>query len=443
MIRSAVLGVILLVLLSPSACRAQQEATASGDTAESSLPDFGARTVSGEAVVDLADFVSGTLAASGSVPELAQVRTANGELRTMTAGEVLVMLARTAYLWRTMGDMPETVAITPDEVTSPVLDPEDVVSPPEDQELGREVPTEQFLAQAPAVVRWVDRLRVIPTAIWVDGKRLSAADYLAGLAICVSHAYWDGELSDSIFLPIYAPPKSWVGEAESDYAGAEYAQAEGEAGNEQPVSGSADESGSAGEGDGGYAEETQAAEPSELEQLAGQAEEDSWDSSYDTGYDEAGGDESWTNEGEEGAVEEYQGEGLAQETEQEDADYAPEPEEYQEPEPSAPAIPARLTVIPEPGDTVTGVVDMIASYSGPPAKSVIFTIDSRGDVIMDSPPYSYRWDTSKLEPGTHQVRIQVLGEDDAALIDQTSAYTVAAPPPKKQPGNVGGSTGDR
>ncbi|MFB3881845.1 MAG: Ig-like domain-containing protein [Armatimonadota bacterium] len=423
MMRAALLGVLLL-LLSASVGLAQEPAATSSDAAESGLPDFGARTVAGEAVVDLADFVSSSLAASGSVPELAQVRTADGEFRTLTAAEVFVMLARTAYLWRTVGELPETVTITPDDVTPPALDAEDLVSPP-DPDFGREVPTEQFLAQSPAVVRWVDRLRVIPTAVWVNGSRLSAADYLAGLAICIGHAYWDGELADSIFLPVYAPPQSWVAEAQTEYAGREYAGEEASEG-EEPLYGGMQESVSSGEGDGEYSEEAQPIEPSELEQLEGQGEEEGWDSDYDTGYDEDGGDD-WAYEEEEGAPDDYQ-DGAGDEGETE---YAPEAEGYEEPAPPPPAIPVRLAVSPEPGDTVSGVVDLIASYSGPPARFVVFTIDSRSDVIMDAAPYSYRWDTTELEPGAHQVRVQVLGEDDAVLADQTSAYTVAAPPKRK------------
>jgi hypothetical protein len=413
MIRAAVLGLILLLLLCPSACTAQQEAAATTDATQSDLPNFGARTVPGEAIVDLADFVDGNLAATGSVPDLAQVRTADGELRTMTAAEVFVLLARTAYLWRTTGAMPETVPITPDEVTAPVLDVEDAVLPPEDLEVGREVATEQFLAQCPAVVRWADRLQVIPTAVWVDGKRLSAAEYLAGLAVCVSYAYWDGQLSETIFLPIYAPPKSWGPEVEPAYANAEYAQAE-EAGGEQPLAEGAEASQYA-EG-----EEAQYADESESGGSPGEQSPE--------GYEEEGGL----------AQEEYLG-GYEEAAPQEgvEEEYAPEPEAHEETGEPAAEVAPKLAVIPEPGDTVSGIVDMVASYSGPPARFVIFTVDAKADIIMNSPPYSYRWDTSALKPGTHQVRIQVLGEDDRVLIDQTSAYTVVAPTPRKSPGSVG------
>jgi len=438
MIRSAVLGLILLLLLSPGASLAQEEPPATAGAAESVLPDFGARTVTGESVVDLADFVSSSMEATGSVPDLAQVRTADGGLRTMTAGEVFVLLARATYLWRTTGNLPETVPITPDQVSPPVLDAEDVVLPPEDLDVGRQVPTEQFLGQCPAVVRWADRLQVTPTAVWVDGRRLSAAEYLAGLAICVGYAYWEGELSDTIFLPAYAPPTSWAKEAKPAYAEADYAQAEEQPAGEEPLYGTAEASEYGGEEAAGSAGEYESAE-APLEELEGQEEEfptedEGWGDEQTWGEEYGAGttDEAEFGEYEEEVPEEELGEQAWEE------EYPEDFEEWEEPQGPEYEIAPKLMVIPEPGDTVSGIVDMVASYSGPPAKFVIFTFDAKGEAMMNTPPYSSRWDTSKLEPGTHQVRIQVLGEDEQALIDQTSAYTVVAPAPKKPP-EAGGS----
>jgi hypothetical protein len=433
MIRAAVSGLILLLLLSPCASPAQEETAATAGAAESALPNFGARTVPGESAVDLADFVASSMAATGSAPDLAQVRTSDGELRTMTAAEIFVLLARTAYLWRATGALPETVPITPDQVSPPVLDAEDLVLPPEDLEVGREVPTEQFLSQSAAVVRWADRLQVIPTAVWVDGKRLSAAEYLAGLAVCVSYAYWEGELSDSIFLPAYAPPTSWARESEP-YAEAEYAQEEEQPAGEEALYETAEASGY-GEEEGGESAGEYAAP---LEALEGQeeqfpTEEESW-AGEGLGEEWWGEEEAWGQEYGAGLGEEEEPGGYEEETWQDESgeqvweeQYPEDFEEWEEPQGPEPEVAPKLMVIPEPGDTVSGIVDMVASYSGPPARFVIFTFDGKVEVMMNTPPYSARWDTSKLEPGVHQVRIQVFGEDEQALIDQTSAYAVVAP----------------
>ncbi len=357
MTRLQVLGLTLLLLIVPSVCLAQADPAGRGASpSDVDLPDFAGRTVPGEAVVDLAGFVAEYLGETGTVPDFVQVETAAGSLRTISAVEVFVLLARTTYLWQFNGNLPETVPIAPDEVSLPVLDAEDVVAPHRNPETGREIPTEAFLAQCPAVVRWVDRLQVVPTAVWVDGQRLSAAEYLAGLAICVSYAYWEGRLYDSIFLPRYAPPQSWVGEAAPiDYA---------------------------------------ASAREEEDRLAEEAEEESAEAYWE---------------------EEYLSEEEA---------YAPRTPLYGPvQEPVYQAEPT-LIVYPEPGTTVSGVVDVVASYSGPHERFVIFVFDTKTEVMMNFPPYGYRWDTTTLEPGVHTVRVQVLGDEDAVLADQTSVFMV-------------------
>jgi hypothetical protein len=243
MIRFDVLGLALVSMLVPSICLAQ---TMESTESDFRLPPFAAQSVAGEAVVDLADFVTEYLSETGAVPDMAQVVTADGNARTLSAVEVFALLARTTHLWRFTGGLPETVPIAPDEIAPPVLDAEDVIAPVEDQELGREVMTESFLSTVPAVVRWIDRLQVVPTAVYVEGERLSGADYLAGLAICISYAYWEGQLYETLFLPPYGPPLAWIAEEDAYY----YVPAYETEGWDEP----------GGEGEG-YWEEEWASEP--------------------------------------------------------------------------------------------------------------------------------------------------------------------------------------
>ena len=76
-------------------------------------------------------------------------------------------------------------------------------------------------------------------------------------------------------------------------------------------------------------------------------------------------------------------------------------------------------------------MDLVASYLGPPPRFVVFAIDGAMRAIVNFPPYSFRWDTSALQPGPHTVRIQVLGEEDAILTDQLCGFTVVLPEPKR------------
>ena len=365
---STALAGLLLLLISPACSLAQlpdilapaQELVPAEEQAPASrLPNFAGRTVPGEAAVDLADFISGCLVDSGALPDFMQVQTADGSLRRISAAEAFILLARTAYLWETMGALPATIPIAPDQVSAPLIDPEDVPPSGVDPDAGRDIPTDQFLAQCGDTVRWVDRLHTVPTAIWVDGHRLSAAEYLAGLAICIQYAYWEGGLYDTIYLPLYSPPQSWTGFRVDRAAEAPPTTPleEAQAGTEAPY------------------------------------EEASWQEPY-----------------------------------QEESPPALPLTTFQPESPLARA--PQLTLFPASGSTLSGKVDLVAGYLGPPARFVIFAIDGATRAIMNSPPYSCGWDTSGLVPGPHIVRVQVLGAEGAVLVDQLCGYTIAPPEPR-------------
>jgi len=328
---------------------------------EQRVPALSASEVSGESVVELSNFISAYIADSGQLPQLVQVKAGDGSLRVLSASEAFILLARTVGLWRTNGELPAAVSITPAAVAKPDLDPEDVPQGEVDVTLGREVPTEPFLDQTNATVRWVDQLRKVPTAIWVQGERLSAAQYLAGLAICLEYAYQEGGLLDTIFLPSYAPPAMWMsnvrfaaaGEIQSDENA--YVETEAEADFTEQVS-----AGSGGSESGEVVLPFTPIEPEQFDELTAE-------------------------------------------------------------------IRPQLSVIPEPGAEVSGVVELVASYSGPAAFFVIIYVDGVTRAIMNVPPYGYHWDTTALPPGIHTIRVQVLGEENVVLADQVSVYTVVSP----------------
>jgi len=350
------------LLIGPSSSLAQSPEIAAPAPEQASNfqpPNFAGRTVPDEALVELADFVSGYLADSGVLPDFMQVQTADGMLRRISTAEAFILLARTVYLWETMGALPATVPVAPDEVRAPLVDPEDVPPSEVDLDMGREIPTDQFLAQCGDTVRWVDRLHTVPTAVWVDGQRLSAAEYLAGLAICIQYAYWEGCLYDTMYLPRYRPPQSWIGFR-----------------LDRP------------------AQSSPAALPEEAE---ARTEALYWET-------------TWPH--------------LPQE---ELSGPVPTLMPSQPESPPAPA--PQLTLFPRSGSTISGKVDLVASYLGPPARFVIFAINGATRAIMNFPPYSYRWDTSPLVAGPHTVRVQVLGDEGATLVDQLCGYTIAPPEP--------------
>jgi hypothetical protein len=305
-------------------------------------------SVAGRAVVDLAQAVSTAVADLGAIPDWGQVVTSKGR-QSISATDMFVLLNRTMYRWDTDGAVPNTVSVTLGAISPPVLDPQDFVDNALDPEAGREIATDLFLSQAGECLRWMDRFQVVPTAVWVNGERLSAAEYLAGLAICIEYSYYSGKLEETILLPNYSPPPAWV-------------------------------------------------EHTELlaETLGGEFSEES----------------------------------VEGETEALTTDYGLLPPVT--PQPATPRlVEPTLTILPAPGSKVSGRVDIVVSYSGPPAQFVTFAVDGQTRAITNAPPYGYRWDTSKLKPGKHEVIVRAFGEHTVEIVAQASSYSVAAPKPEK------------
>jgi hypothetical protein len=190
---------------------------------------------------------------------------------------------------------------------------------------------------------------VIPTAVWVDGERLSAMQYLAGLAVCIQYAYYEGDLYELLFLPRYAPPESWLGNVSAA---------------------------------------TASSSPVEVPRVEEETESEAASA--------AGRLQPWA---------------MA---------------------PAAPAVVAtqsrpEVTLFPEPGSELSGVVDVAVSYSGPVASFVTLSVDGMTRFITNFPPYGFRWDTTAVPPGMHTMRVRVYGSENRLLVDQIGAFTVTVP----------------
>jgi len=344
MIRVGVLSLLFLASFSLSLAHAQVPGL--GAPAEEVAPGqillAGGGQIPGEYAVELADFIASYLIESNTAPDWAQVRTSDGSLQLISIADAFSLLARTTYLWHALGHLPDYVPIAPSDLRAPVIDPQDVVTSGDDQSVARQIPTDQFLAQCAPTVQWIDRLRIIPTAVWVEGERLSATEYLAGLAVCIQHAYYQGELEPYLLLPRYGPPLAWAQTAARAPVGASLASL-------MPVA--------------------SPAEPAEAEIAEGQ----------------------------------------------ESTDEFPAP---------------RLTLFPEPGSELRGMVNLVAVYEGPPARFVMFYVDGIKRSITNLPPYSCRWDTAEATPGRHSVQVNVLGDDDTVLTSLIGGFTVALEEPE-------------
>jgi len=222
MIRLGVLGLLFLASFSLPLAHAQVpglEAPAEEVAYSGLLPAAGGSQIPGEYVVELADFIASYLVDSNTAPDWAQVRASDGSLQRISITDAFSLLARTAYLWQALGRLPDYVPIAPADLRPPVIDAQDVVTSADDQSVARQIPTDQFLAQCAPTVQWIDRLRIVPTAVWVDGERLSSTEYLAGLAVCIQYGYYQGELDAYLLLPRYGPPLAWAQNAARAPAG--------------------------------------------------------------------------------------------------------------------------------------------------------------------------------------------------------------------------------
>jgi len=304
--------------------------------------------IPGRSVADLAHALSTRLGDNGALPEWGRVALPAGGRQRLSAADMFVLLARAAQAWHTDGALPTSVSLRPGATDPPILDPQDYPDPQVDLEKGREVNADALLSFVADTLRWADRFQRLPTAVWVNGARLSAAEFMAGLAVCLDYASANGELGDTVFLPDYSPPLSWA--EHTDLVAASQASAQ---------------------------------------------------------------------TGEEASAESTPRYGMTPPLLGLNA--------------SAPRVAKpQLALLPAPG-TVSGDVDLVVSYSGPPVAFVTFMVDGKTRAIMNHAPYGYRWRTAEVSPGKHQILVRAFGDNDAEVTAQTATYVVAAPKPKQAP----------
>ncbi len=334
-----VLGIAVCVGLAPRAW-----SQTSGDAQLDR--EAGVIDVTGASVAEMAGFIVGVLQESGTVPDWLQVKTTEGRVQRLSAADGFVVLARLMRQWDIDAHLPESVPVAVGAVSPPVLSVADLPDEIDGDAEPRAVATDLFVAQSAEVVRRLAQFRMLPAAVWVDRDRLSAQDYMAGMAIAIDYAYRNHKVEPAIAIACFNPPPAWTAHTEL-YA--EYVEEE------------------VAEGDAGLQEETPTADR-----------------------------------------------GLALPV-RVDASGSP--------------VGATLSLLPDTKATVTGTIDLVASYSGPAPKFVTFTVDQLVKAIVNTAPYGYRWDTSRLSPGPHRVKVRVLGDGEAEIASVEATYTVAAPAP--------------
>ncbi len=208
----------LLLALSMAPWAGAQQATAqnNGTAAAELAPVAGDETetttvsVPNTSLTDLVRALCERLGESGSVPEWGRVAVARGERPRLSAADMFVLLTRAAQAWHTDKRIPASISVSVGAVDPPVLDPQDYPKSTVNQDKGRTLDAEQVLSFASDTLHWMEQSGSVPTAVWISGQRVSAAEYLAALAMCLDYAASTGHVGKTLFLPNYSPPLSWA-----------------------------------------------------------------------------------------------------------------------------------------------------------------------------------------------------------------------------------------
>lgn len=155
-------------------------------------------------VLQVADIVARSLATQGRIPSRATVALTDGGRMSLSAAQILVLLARFLGTGYEEGLTPEVTPMPP-QMTGPL----------ERAELpgvaGRDIvlASADLLAQARPTADVAESTGRLPTAIWVASLRLTPSQFLGGMATLLQYALYMGRVPDKVTIGQYLPPLDW------------------------------------------------------------------------------------------------------------------------------------------------------------------------------------------------------------------------------------------
>ena len=287
-------------------------------------------TVSGSALIALADSLWARASETGAVPDNLPLILPDASQIEVSAALAFNLFLATINLWQTDGSFPASVLLPSTPPAPPQLDPRDILPRPSDPSRlpTRQLAAASLIAQCPAIAQWAFRVGGLPTAVWIDGERYSAGEFLVAMAQFIQQASRRSAFPASLLIPRCVAPRSWPS--------------------------------------AGPAASAQAAPPASLPVLV-----------------------------------------------------TPQP-----PGEAAPPAQPRFSLLPHTGTKVSGFVDLVGEYSGPPPKFVAFLIDGKDRYLTNSQPYSYRWRLEGVAPGEHRVTARAFGQPDEVLAEASIVLLV-------------------
>lgn len=166
---------------------------APGQQATDSVPFAAALTIASQ--------VSERVATQALIPESYQIVLADGSSKTISATQALGLLAEAAGAVAA-GATP-ALALPSERFGTPIA------TAGVTQGNSILLPTNALIAECQPLVSFTVRLGGYPSAVWVSGRRLSAAEFMVALASALQYANETGRLPDNVRVVTAKPPAAW------------------------------------------------------------------------------------------------------------------------------------------------------------------------------------------------------------------------------------------
>jgi hypothetical protein len=144
----------------------------------------------------------------GAIPDRIYIRRPQGGSTRMTPDDALVFFSRLLADWRESGALPQRVAL-PGRAYHSRRSPAVASYKASDEPGAPFVKTESLARQCRATVELVGRLRDVPRAVWVDGERISSAQFFGTVLACLAAGAQDKRLPEKVAVPSWRGPDKW------------------------------------------------------------------------------------------------------------------------------------------------------------------------------------------------------------------------------------------
>jgi len=144
----------------------------------------------------------------GAIPDRIYIRRPQGGSTRMTSDDALVFFCRLLADWHESGALPQRIELPRRAYRSrrtPAVAPYKATDEPG----APSVKTESLARQCRAMVELVGRLRDLPQAVWVDGERISSAQFFGTVLACLAAAARDKRLPEKATVPSWRGPERW------------------------------------------------------------------------------------------------------------------------------------------------------------------------------------------------------------------------------------------